>query len=241
MSSPFPEVAIGPDESLDAILGGRLQFIQSRDGYRFSVDALLLADFATIRDHDVLVDLGTGCGVIPILLLHTRPIAYAVGLEIQSELASQAIRNVRLNGFDRRMSVVRGDLRALPLKGGSADVVVCNPPYRKLDSGRINPDARRAIARHEIMASLDDILAAARHLLRKRGRIAFVYPSVRLVDAFARMRRFGFEPKQVQFHYPNLKSGAKMAFIEGSPGGRAEVRVLPPILDQGAFSINVPS
>ena len=241
MSSPFPEVAIGPGESLDAILGGRLQFIQSRDGYRFSVDALLLAGFATIRDRDVLVDLGTGCGVIPILLLHTRPIAYAVGLEIQPELASQAARNVRLNGFDRRMSVVRGDLRALPLKGGSADVVVCNPPYRKLDSGRINPDARRAIARHEIMASLDDILAAARYLLRKRGRIAFVYPSVRLVDAFARMRRFGFEPKRVQFHYANLKPGAKMAFIEGTPGGRAEIRVLPPILDQGDFSINIPS
>lgn len=241
MPSPCLEITIGPNESLDAILGGRLRFIQSRDGYRFSVDALLLAGFVTIRPHDVVVDLGTGCGVIPIMLLHTRPVDGAVGLEIQSELASQAIRNARLNGFERRMAVVQGDLRAMPLKDGSADVVICNPPYRKLDSGRINPDARRAIARHEIMASLDDILTAARFLLRKRGRLAFVYPSVRLVDAFARMRRFGLEPKQVQFHYPSLGSGAKLAFIEGCSGGRPGIRVLPPILDQGIFSINAPS
>lgn len=241
MSSRRPEIAVAPNESLDAILDGRLQFVQSRDGYRFSVDALLLVDFVSVKPRDVVVDLGTGCGVIPIALLHAKPVGYAVGLEIQAELASQAARNAFLNGVEERMTVLRGDLRTVPLAAKSADVVTCNPPFRKLRSGRINPDERKAIARHELMASLDDILGAARHLLRRRGRLALVYPSARLVDVLMRMRRFGLEPKRVQFLFPRPGSAAKLAFVEGCLGARSGIEVLSPVLDQGAFSINAPS
>ena len=118
-----------------------------------------------------------------------------------------------------------------------ADVVICNPPYSKTESGRINPDQRRAIARHEILASIDDILRAAGNLLRKKGRLAMIYPSVRLVDILLRMRRFDLEPKKVRINYPGLQSGARLALIEAVLGGKPGLEISPPLLGQGNFSI----
>ncbi|MBN2124670.1 MAG: methyltransferase, partial [Deltaproteobacteria bacterium] len=132
-------------------MDGRLKIIQSRTGYRFSIDAVLLSEFVSTRPGDVLVDLGTGCGIIPLILLLSRPVRFAVGLEIQETLAAQASRNARLNGFGDRLAVVLGDIRNPPLAPLSADLVLCNPPYRRRDSGRINPDPERAAARHEIL------------------------------------------------------------------------------------------
>jgi len=159
-------------------------------------------------------------------------------LEIQKELASQAMRNAVLNGFGDKMGIILGDIRFPPMADETADVVICNPPYRKVRSGRLNPDPRRAVARHEILASIDDILHAARSLLRKKGRLALIYPSVRLTDLFVRLRRFNLEPKLVRLNYPDLKSGAKLALIEASLGGRPGLDVLPPLLGQGDFSIS---
>jgi len=214
-------------------MDGRLKLIQSKDGYRFSIDAILLAEFVTIRQGDVVVDLGTGCGVIPLILLLTKLVGYAFGLEIQEELAGQAARNVLLNGFDDKMGVVLGDIKNPPIAEGSADVVICNPPYRQVKSGRINPDPRRAIARHEIMANIDDILHAARSVLRKKGRLAVIYSSVRLADILARMRRFNLEPKKIQIIYPDLNSGAKLVLVEAILGGRPGLKISPPIVGQG--------
>jgi len=233
-----PEIKLRPDECLDHFLEGRLRLIQSKDGYRFSIDAILLSEFVTIKPGDVVIDLGTGCGVILLSLLLKRPVGHALGLEIQKELASQAMRNALLNGFGERMGVISGDIRFPPIAEESADVIICNPPYRKVRSGRLNPDQRRAIARHEILASIDDILRAARSLLRKKGRLALIYPSVRLTDILVRLRRFGLEPKRVQLNYPRLESGAKLALIEASLGGRPGLEVLPPLLGQGDFSIS---
>jgi tRNA1Val (adenine37-N6)-methyltransferase len=226
-----------PGESIDRFLEGRLQIIQSRDGYRFSIDAILLAEFVTIGPGDIVIDLGTGCGIIPLILLLTRPIGHAVGLEIQEELASQATRNAWLNGLGHKMDIVRGDIRCPPMVPGSADMVICNPPYRKTRSGRINPDSRRAIARHELLTSLDDILRAASYLLKKKGRVALIYPAARLTDVLVRLRRIKLEPKRIRLNYPGLDSGAKLALIEATQGGRPGVEVLPPLLGQGNFSI----
>ncbi len=232
-SSRSTEIIVRPGERIDCFMDGRLKLIQSKDGYRFSIDAILLAQFVTIRQGDVVVDLGTGCGVIPLILLLTKLVGYAFGLEIQEELAGQAARNILLNGFDDKMRVVLGDIKNPPIAEESADVVICNPPYRQVKSGRINPDPRRAIARHEIMVSIDDILHAARSILRKKGRLAVIYSSVRLADILARMRRFNLEPKKIQIIYPDLNSGAKLVLVEAILGGRPGLKISPPIVGQG--------
>jgi tRNA1Val (adenine37-N6)-methyltransferase len=224
---------IQADERIDQFMEGRLKLIQSKDGYRFSIDAILLSQFVTVRPGDVVVDLGTGCGVILLILLLTRKVGHAFGVEIQKDLASQAARNSLLNGFQDKMNIIIGDIRRPPMAKESADVIICNPPYRKVKSGRINPDPRRAIARHEILASLDDILRATTNILRKKGRLALIYPSVRLVDILARLRRYNLEPKRIQINYPNLESGAKLALIEATLGGKPGLEICPPLLGQG--------
>jgi tRNA1Val (adenine37-N6)-methyltransferase len=231
------KIDLSPDESIDEFMNGRLKLIQSRTGYRFSIDAVLLSEFVSIKKGDKVVDLGTGCGIIPLVLLLRRPVRYVFGLEIQEGLARQTNRNALLNGFSPKMGVIRADIRHLPLTPASVDVVVCNPPYRKRYSGRINPDQQRAIARHEILASLEDILAAARHVLRAEGRLAMIYPAERLADLMVKMRQYGMEPKRVRVVYPGMGSEAKLAMVEATLGGRSGLKILPPLMDQGGYSI----
>jgi tRNA1Val (adenine37-N6)-methyltransferase len=235
-SSKLPEMTLRPGESVDDFLEGRLKLIQSKSGYRFSIDAILLSEFVTIKKGDMVADLGTGCGIIPLILLLTTPVDYVFGLEIQAELAEQASRNALLNGLSNRLAIVRGDIRHPPIAPSFVDVVVCNPPYRKKDSGRINPDPQRAIARHEILASLDDILDTASIILRPKGRLALIYPVGRLVDVMVRLRRLGMEPKRIRIIYPAMKSEAKLALVEASKGGRPGLKVLPPLMEQGDYS-----
>ena len=236
-SSRSHEVKLRPGETLDEFLDGRLRLIQSARGYRFSIDAVLLARFVTVRPGDVVVDLGAGCGIISLLLLLEKPVARVLALEIQESLADQAVRNASLNGVTDRMAVMLADLRRVPFRKPLADVVVCNPPYRRPGSGRVNPDFERAIARHEIMASLNDILSAASALLNPRGRVALIYPAGRLVDVVVRMRAFDFEPKRIQVVYPSMEEESKLVLVEGARGGKGGVKILPPLMDQGEFSI----
>jgi tRNA1Val (adenine37-N6)-methyltransferase len=230
-------VKLRPDEILDEFLDGRLRLIQSARGYRFSIDAVLLSQFVTIKPRDVVVDLGAGCGIISLILLLEKPVGYVIALEIQKHLVDQAVRNAALNGFMDRMGVLLGDLRQVPLGRSIADVVVCNPPYRRPGSGRVNPDFERAIARHEIMASLNDILSAANSVLKPKGRVAVIYPAGRLVDLIVRMRAFDFEPKRMQVVYPSMEEESKLVLVEGSRAGKGGVKILPPLIDQGDFSI----
>ena len=224
------------DESLDLFKDGRLRLIQSKGGYRFSIDAILLSEFVTLKKGDIVVELGTGCGIILLLLLLKGVVSKCYGLEIQENLCRQASRNAALNGFEERMEIVMGDLRKSPLKNSMADLVICNPPYRRFNSGRINPDMERAIARHEILVSLEDILKSARNLLNKRGRFAMIYPSERVVDLFSRMRRLNLEPKRIRMVHPSLEAGAKLVLVEAFAGGRPGLSVSPPLIGQGDYS-----
>jgi tRNA1Val (adenine37-N6)-methyltransferase len=234
----YHNIELKPDESIDDFMDGRLRLIQSKTGYRFSIDAILLSEFATIKKGDIITDFGSGCGIIPLILLLTRPVGYVIGLEIQKELADQAARNSILNDFSDRMSVILCDIKQSPLTPASVDVVVCNPPYRRADSGRINPDQQRAIARHEILASIDDILSGAKNALKSRGgRLAMIYPADRLADLMMSMRQYNLEPKRIRIIYPNADSEAKLALVEGVSGGNSGVKILPPLFDQGSFSI----
>jgi tRNA1(Val) A37 N6-methylase TrmN6 len=135
------------------------------------------------------------------------------------------------------MSVIMGDIRNPPLSASCADVVVCNPPYRRKDSGRVNPDQQRAIARHEILASLDDILDTTKRILKPKGRLAMIYTAERLNDLIIRMRSLDMEPKRLRIIYPGMESEAKLAMVEAFLGGKPGLKILPPLLDQGEYSI----
>ena len=230
-------VKIKAHETIDSFLDGRLRIIQSRQGYRFSVDALLLAEFVSIKAEDLVVDLGAGCGIISLFLALEGEVGFIFGLELQEELASQAKRNIALNGLEKKITIIRGDLRHLPLAPESAHVVVCNAPYRRERSGRINPDPSKAIARHEIKVSLDNILASGKILLKPGGRLALIYSANRLTEVFSKMRAQEIEPKRLQIIFPDSTSHAKLAMIEGRLGGRSGLKILPPIFGQGNFSI----
>jgi tRNA1Val (adenine37-N6)-methyltransferase len=225
------------DETIDSFLNGKLQIIQSRQGYRFSVDALLLAEFVSVRNEDVVVDLGVGCGIISLFLAVKRKVGFIVGLELQEELASQAQRNITLNKLEKKIAVIRGDLRHLPIGSAFAHIVVCNPPYRRQKSGRINPDSSKAIARHELSTKVNDILSAGKALLKEGGRLALIYPANRLAEIFAKMRIQDIEPKRLQIVFPNPSSYAKLAMIEGRLHGKSGLKILPPLFGQGQFSV----
>jgi tRNA1Val (adenine37-N6)-methyltransferase len=224
-------------ETIDTFLNGELRIIQSRQGYRFSVDALLLAEFAPVKREAFVVDLGAGCGIISLFLAAKREVGFIVGLELQEELVSQAQRNITLNGLEKKVAIIQGDLRHSPLTAGWAHVVVCNPPYKREKSGRINPHLSKAIARHEITASLDDILVAGRMLLKPGGKLAMICPANRLTDVFAKMRTHEMEPKRLQIIFPNSSSDAKLAMVEGRLRGKSGLKILPPVFGQGGYSI----
>ena len=231
------EIVLLQGETIDTFKDGSLRIIQSKTGYRFSIDAILLSDFVTIKKNDVVADLGTGCGVIPLSLLVSKPIRHAYCIEIQPELACQAMRNTKLNNLEKKMSVIQGDIRNPPLAESSVNVVVCNPPYRRKESGRINPDNQRAIARHEIHASLDDIIKASKHLLSTKGRLSIIYPAERLTDLIEKLRQAGFEPKKLRVIYPDMDANAKLVLMEAWFGGKSGLTVLPPLIGQGDYSI----
>jgi tRNA1(Val) A37 N6-methylase TrmN6 len=236
-ASSLSDIDLFPDEDINEFMGGRLRLIQSRKGYRFSIDAVLLAEFATIKPGDTLIDLGTGCGIIPLLLVLTRSIKHAVAIEVQPLLASQASRNAVLNGVPHKLDIIQGDFKTLPLRPSSVDMVTCNPPYRPVNSGRLNPDPQKSIARHEILASLNDILAGSRTILKEKGRLAMIYPAIRTADILTKMRGFDLEPKKMRVVYPDLKSEAKLVLVEASLQGRPGLKILPPLLGQGDYSI----
>jgi len=225
------------NETVDSFLNGILEIIQSRDGYRFSVDALLLAEFASIRSEDIVVDLGAGCGIISLFLAVKTKVGRIVAIELQDELASQAKRNIVLNKLEKKIAIIRGDLRHLPVGPGFAHAVVCNPPYRRQKSGRINPGLSRAIARHELSTKLDDILTAGKALLKPGGKFAVIYPANRLTEIFANMKIHEIEPKRLQIVFPNVHSHAKLAMIEGRLQGKSGLKILPPLFGQGRFSV----
>jgi tRNA1Val (adenine37-N6)-methyltransferase len=167
------------DFTEDAILRGLVRVVQPRRGYRFSLDALLLADFAARLPGQRIVDLGCGSGVVGFVLAARRPTARVIGVEIQPALCEAARRGVRLNGLADRVAVVEGDLRRADelWPAGSFDLAVCNPPYFAPRRGRPSPDAGRAVARHSLTCEIADVLRAARHALRPHGRLALVQPA----------------------------------------------------------------
>lgn len=223
------------DEAIEELLRGSLKIIQKKRGYRFSIDAVLLAGFARIKKGDNVFDLGTGSGVIPLILSFRHESAKITGLELDSETADMAGRSVDLNKLSQKISIVEGDVRGIkklfPPEG--FDSAVANPPYGRLDTGRINPDGQVATARHEIAGDLDDFLLAASYLLKYKGRLSIVYPARRVADLIAGMRGLNMEPKRMQMVYSREGEGAVLVLVEGVKGGGVEMDVMKPLYIYG--------
>jgi tRNA1(Val) A37 N6-methylase TrmN6 len=219
-------------ETLDALFQGKLKFFQSRDGYRFSLDSLLLADFMTCRGREKIADLGTGNGIVALILAYRHPSVSITGLEIQPKMVDRARRNVRVNGFEDRVAIRCGDVRNVQevFGPGSFAAVICNPPYRHSTSGRISPNLERRIARHEIAAALGDFLYAGAYLLPIRGRMALVYSARRAVDLLKSMGGVDLEPKRLRVVHSFADTSASLVLVEGVKGGRSGIEVLPPLI-----------
>ncbi|MDT8903682.1 tRNA1(Val) (adenine(37)-N6)-methyltransferase [Anaeroselena agilis] len=225
-----------PGERLDDLLIGGLKIIQQADRFRFSLDAVLLAHFATVKRGAAAVDLGAGTGVLG-LLLAARGAKRVTGVEISPEMADMARRSVGVNALDDRLAVVCADVRAIPegalLAGRNWDLVVANPPYRPLGGGGVSPREELALARHELAGGLDDFVAAAAFLLKDRGRLAMVHLPERLTDVVGALRREGVEPKRLRLVHPAPGKAAKLLLAEGVRGGRPGLKVEPPLYVYG--------
>lgn len=228
----MPEIALRPGERIDDLMRSGLKIIQSETSFAFSMDAVLLAHFASLKKGDRVCDLGTGTGVIPLLLSARRQLSELVGLEIQGQVAEMAGRSVALNGLSELVRVIHLDLKDAPglLGTNQFDLVVSNPPYAPRGGGIVNPDEPKAIARHEIHCTLSDILSVAKLLLKPQGRFAMVHRPSRLAEIIAGMREVGLEPKRMRLVYPKIDQRPNMVLIEGLKGGRPEMIVESPLV-----------
>ncbi|MDE0028259.1 MAG: tRNA1(Val) (adenine(37)-N6)-methyltransferase [Deltaproteobacteria bacterium] len=219
-------------ETVDRVFDGRVAVVQRRDGYRFSLDSLLLARFVEARGRAHIVDLGAGNGVVALSLAVLHHGVEVVGVELQEAMVDRARRGVDLNGVGERVRMVMADVRGLDkeLASGSFDVAVCNPPYRPRRSGRVNPDAERLLARHEVEGGLADFVRAGASLLRHRGRMCLVYPAERAVELFSMMRRHRLEPRRVRFVHSFADAPATLVLAEGVKGARTGLTVVPPLV-----------
>lgn len=219
-------------ETINELSLGNLRLIQAEKGYRFSLDPVLLARFAEDIPADKVVDLGTGCGIIPLLLAKLTASRELIGIELQSQQAERAQRNVELNSLQERVKIIAGDLRGIRhlLPVASSDLVVSNPPYRQPDNGRVSPADERAASRHELSGGLIDFIDAASWLLKNGGRFAIIYLAERLPELLLQMNSKGIEPKRLRMVHPRLLDPARMVLVEGRKNGRPGLQVEKPLI-----------
>ena len=213
-------------------------------GYRFSLDAAIAAAGVHPKKGDVILDLGTGCGIIALMLAFRYAFVRIIGIEIQDRLVDLARTNIRENKLDKQIAIVPGDVRKLHSRdvGGPVDWIVCNPPYRKARSGRINPETQKALARHEINITMTDIVHCAQKFLHNGGQFVSIYPAERGVDLLANMRQAGIEPKWMQCVHSHAGDKAKLLCVRGKKGGRPGLSIQSPMViydEQGAYTDEV--
>ena len=226
------ETVIGPGESLDDLEIGGLKIIQDGRLFKFGMDAVLLAAFGSVRAREAVADLGTGNGIIPLLLWARYGPKSIYGLEIQEAPLSLAKRSAALNGLTERISLIQGDIReAVSVFGRrSMDAVFCNPPYMDVPGGLKNPNSALAVARHEICCTLQDVLSAAAGILRPGGRFYMVHRPHRLAEIIAGMVSLKLEPKRMRMVHPFRDRPANMVLLEGVLGGGRWMKTEPPLI-----------
>lgn len=220
------------DAELHSLFEGRLNLYQYTNGYRFSIDTPLLASFARTRLRGTVADLGTGSGVLPILLARSPEINSLTGFEIQPELVALAKRNVALNNLQQRIRIEQADVQKIRSlqPPESFEAVITNPPFYPLGSGRINPDSQDAAARHELLATLQDFISAAAYLIKNGGKFCAIFPASRSADLLCTMRNNRIEPKVVRCVHSRSDEPAVMLLVEGIKNAGSQTTILPPLI-----------
>lgn len=211
------------NERIDDLELNGLKIIQNENGFCFGIDSVLLSDFAkNIRNDSKVIDLGTGTGILPILLFAKTKAKKFVGIEIQKEVSEMAQRSVKLNNLEDKIEIINENLLNLKdsYKTKSFDAVVTNPPYKQINSGVVNEENKKLISRHEITASLQDFIHISSYLLKEYGEFYMVHRPERLVDILYIMRQEKIEPKIIRFVYPNKEKKANLVLIKGVKNGK---------------------
>lgn len=221
-----------PEERLDDLQIKGYEIIQSPGRFCFGMDAVLLSSYAKVRKRELALDLGTGTGILPILLEAKNEEEHYTGLEIQEESADMARRSVSHNGLEDKIDIVTGDIKEASGIFGAASfhVITTNPPYMIGEHGLKNENEALYIARHEALCTLDDILRESARLLKPKGRFYMVHRPFRLPEILAKMSAYGIEPKRMRLVYPHIDKEPNMVLLEGLRGGRPRMQVEPPLI-----------
>ncbi len=223
-------VGLKANERLDDLQRNGYKIIQNPEKFCFGMDAVLLSGFARAQKGDRVLDMGTGTGIIPILMEAKTEAAHLTGLEIQEESADMARRSVALNGLSDKITIVTGDIREKIFPAASFDVITCNPPYMIGQHGLTNPEAPKAIARHELLCTLEDVVRQAALFLKSGGHFYMVHRPFRLSEIMVTMAKYKLEPKRMQLVYPFVDKEPNMVLIEGVRGGRSRMTVEKPLI-----------
>lgn len=212
------EIELKENERIDDLEFKGYKIIQNTEGFCFGIDSVLLSDFAkNIKKDAKVMDLGTGTGILCILLSGKTKLKEITGVEIQKEVAEMAERSVKLNSLENKIKIINENILNLNkiYENQSFDAIVTNPPYKKINTGVQNDDTKKLISRHEITASLEDFIKISKDLLKDKGEFYMVHRAERLVDIIYLMRKYKIEPKQIKFVSPNLKKEPNLVLIKG--------------------------
>ena len=229
------------NERIDDLQRNHLRIIQKTDGFCFGMDAVLLSGFAAVKPGERVLDLGTGTGIIPILLSAKTEGEHFTGLESQEEIAGMAKRSVSMNGLEEKIEIVNGDIKEASRIFGAAsfDVVTTNPPYMNDAHGLKNPTEVKAISRHEVLCTLEDVVREGAKVLKHGGRMYMVHRPHRLIEILNTMTKYRLEPKRMKLVHPFRDKEANMVLIEAVRGGGAWMKVEPPVIvykEPGVYS-----
>ncbi len=226
------EIHLNPGERIDDLQRNGYGIIQNPEKFCFGMDAVLLTGFARAGEQDVLLDLGTGTGIIPLLMSAKYHCAHLTGLEIQEESADMARRSVSMNGLEDKIDIVTGDIKEADqcFQSASFDCITCNPPYMIGKHGLANPEAPKAIARHEILCTLEDVVRVTAKLLKPGGHFFLVHRPFRLAEIMTTLSQYKLEPKRMQLVYPYVDREPNMVLVEAVRGGRPRMTVEKPLI-----------
>lgn len=234
------EIELKENESIDELEIKNMKIIQNKKGFCFGIDSILLSNFAKeIKDGSVVVDLGSGTGILSILLCAKTNLSQIIGLEIQKDVAEMSERSVKLNNLQDKCKIINMDIKNVTnppsnemnklIGKNKIDYIITNPPYKKRNTGKINVNENKLISRHEWLANLDDFIEAANYLLKDKGILFMVHRPERLVDIVEKMRREKIEPKEIRFIYPKKDESPNLILIKGVKNGKPFLKIDKPL------------